>query len=428
MMKKIFLMTVFFAVATPEKINTRNDNQAAAVLVGAGVLGTALCWAMRESNSSVVARANQLLEQNNELLKEVDDYLSQEYNILTLDIVLAKNNINFLADKLSTLSHQLSSVYSTIKNRHDSSLAPWNWSQAMLQARNKLESVVADTEIKLQKLTLLLDEITYSHKVILYQALVQDMAAFMASNKNLVQQIVVASETIYGLEQVFSQKKLIQKDLNKFFENYKSLDGALRQRVYSLNPSDRNQQLEKEFNVAYQQTLFLNEILKYSDCIININNETALIRQARKAIGASSYPIKDFVNKLGSDINDLLNASLVLRDGYAQFCIETLQDLKNTIIASNEYVAERHAYEIYLEQRRQVEAAAKVAQAAQEAADAAQRQARAAEESADAAYRQARAAEEQNRLKKEENRIKQERNNIERNKQQQDNRNNNDRW
>lgn len=427
MIKKIFLTTVFCAVAIPEKINTQNDNAVAAIVVGAGALGTALYWATRESNDSVMARARQLLDQNNLLLKQVDTCLHQECDFLVSDVIVVQNSINELYTKLSSSYNQLSSVYSIVKNRYDSCLTPWNWSDTMLQIHNELKSVVAYNEIKLQELKLLLSKVAYLCNLALYQKTLQPITVFIANNKCWLQQRIFTCESMYDLEQIFSQKKLIQKDLHKFFANYKPLNDELKQIVYSLHQSDRNSQIEREFNLLYEQALFLDYILKYSDCIININNETTLIRQARKVIGASSYPINDFVNQLGSDINNLLKASLVLHEGYAQFCIEILIDLKNTAIASNEYIIERRAYEIYLEQRRQAEAAQKAAQAAQEAADAAQRQARSAQEASDAAYRQARAAEEQNRLKKEENRINQERNNIERNKQQ-NNRNNNDRW
>lgn len=420
-------MTAFCAVATPEKINTKNDNQAAAFIAGAGILGTAVYWATRESNDSVTARARALLAQNNVLIQEADTYLSQESNFLTSDLVAVQNSVDTLRVKLSLSYDQLLSVYSAIKARYDSSLTPWNWSDAMLQMCKELKPVIEYNEIKLQEIKLLLSKITYVCNLALYQKALQSTTIFIADNKYFLQQRVFACETIHGLQQILIQKRLIQKDLQQFFADYKNLNIELDKRGSCLNLSDRNKPVEREFRILYEQALFLHQILKYSDCIVHLNNESMLIREARKVVGASSYPIKDFVSVLGSDISGLLAASLVAHEPYAQFCLEILQDLKATVIASNEYIAERRAYELYLEQKRQAQAAEKAACAAQEAADAAQRQARAAKEAAEAAQRQARAAEEQNRLKKEENRINQERNNAERNKQQ-NNKNNNDRW
>jgi hypothetical protein len=429
MIKKILLMTVFLTVATPEKINTRNDDaQTAAIVVGAvGLVGTAAYWAMRESNASVVARAKDLVEQHNLLLARVDACLQQEYDFLVSDVIVEQANINTLHNQLLASYNQLLAVFGKINARYSSSLTPWNWSKAMLEMRNTLKPLITNTEIKIQELKLLLDTTTYLCKLASYKKALQPIVVFIANNKPLLQQRVFACDSMQGLEMIFGQKKSIQKDLNHFFDRYKDLDNELEQVEYSIHQTDRDSQTEREFAILCQQALFLYYIVKYSDCIVHINNEAVLIREARKVIGAASYPVKDFVDGLKHDINKLLDSSMVSFDEYAQFCVDVLQDLKNTIVASNEYIAERRAHEIYLEQKRQAEAAAKAAQAAQEAADAARRQARAAQEAADAASRQARAAEEQNRLKIEENRISQERNNIERNNQQA-NRNNNNRW
>lgn len=447
MFKKIFLMTACFAVATPEKINTHNDNQAAIAIVGAGILGTAVYWAMRERNDSVMARAQQLLEQNKILVQEADAYLSQECNFLTSDVVVAQNSLDASRAKLSSSYDQLSSVYSTIQARYDSFLTPWNWSDAMFQMGNELKSALELNNVANINIQGLLGRVNYVLCLTRYKQALETINGFVVQNKNICKQKISFFESINSVQELYQSKEIIeveQIELNQFFIEYKQLGEQLKQVKYSLNVQDRNIQIESDFAVIGQQaeslldildkqTKFLNLYLRYKGCIEHINYEYLLIKEVRKIVGGSSYPLIDFISKLNADIKFLKNIC-INQAVFAQNIIEALLNIKNALIVSNEYVAECRVYEIYLEQQRQAEAAVKAARAAQEAADAAQCQARAAQESAAAAQRQARAAEEQNRLneeqnrlKREENRINQERNNIERNKQQ-DNKNNNNRW
>lgn len=385
MMKKIFLMTVYCAIAIP-KINTKNDNSATAIVACAGVLGTAVYWATRESNDSVITRAQLCIKQNQLLLENIANYIS-------------KKDINrFSEAELLAFQVELRSIYQILSVRYNSYMKPWNWSFAMKEAlvntKNVLESI----------------------NLCLYRYTIERIHDFQFNSGRFLDPIIAAfrSQDTYNIIVVLQQNRMIKLELEQYLQISSALNTELLHRGSTLSFTQKDIHAENIFNIYIQQLSFLNIVLKYADCILKMDQEEKLTREARKIIGSSSsYPIKDFVAIVEQDIYALKRMATGT-EFYVNTGIELLIEIKKMLLASNEYAVERRAYEAYLEQKRLTEAAI--------------RSARAAQESAEAALHQARIAEERNRIERERNRIEQERNNIERNKQRDSRNNNDDRW
>lgn len=441
MFKKIVLMSILSALATPEKAHSLDDKETVtAVMVCAGALGTIVYWANRESNDSLIARAKLLIEENRQLCNQAEMYVNQNFNFSSSDLNPLQDNLNSFQTKLLVVNNQLKSIYTILNDRYNSSLTPWNWSDKMLQASSKVKAALEVNKVANISVQGLLGRVNYLHCLKTYQYALGAANGFVVENRNIWQQKISLFGAINSLQELCESKEAIkaaQIELDQFFAKYKELDAQLKKIVYSLHMQDRNIHIETDFSILGQQaeslshilnqhSKFLNMYLKYKACLTHMNSEYLLIKEARKIVGGSSYPLKDFIVQLDHEINVLksMNTKVTV---YAQIVIDSLIEIRNTLIASNEYITELRSYEVYLEQKRQAEAAIRAARAAEEAANAARHQAQAAQEAADTARRQARAAEEQNRLKKEQNRIDQERNDLERRKQR-DNRNNDNRW
>ncbi len=432
MFKKIFLITSLFITFSPEKTYSLNNQETAAIIIGAGVIGTTICCA-RETNDSLIFKARELIHAQTSLSQETEPCLNQELLCMNSDITAAEKMLAHKVAQLSVLQEKLSEIYNVIKGRYNSYVTPWNWTEKMFAIMHESKSAMDSNQKQTKSVNNLLQKIVYLRNLQLYQKILQYIINFIQEYHDSLEQKFICCESDNRLLSLFNQKKSIERELNQFFAKHKILQSEW-QKSSNLNFSDRNIEIETEVSVLFQKAVLVNTILKYSNCIVSAENNTNLIFEIRKKMGtASSYPIKDFISLIEHEIENLYKLSLISTACSTEFCIEILQNLKNTVIASNDYIAERRAYEIYLEQQRQVEAAMRAAKAAEDAAQAAKNQARAIQETADATFRQARAIEEQNRLKKEENRINEERNTIERNKHQNnrsnnDNRNNNDRW
>lgn len=449
MLKKIILMSVFCIFAVSEKVYSLDNKEIfTSVMVGAGALGTIIYWANRESNDCLAARAELLVEKNKKLCNQAEMYAIQNSNFIPSSLDVLQSELQDFQKELLLLNNQLGSVSRILNDRYNSFLTPWNWSDKILQVSNTVKTafeINEKTNISIQEL---LGRVNYLYCLKTYQSLLETVKEFVVKNREVWQQKLSVFQSINSLQELCESKekiKIAKADSEQFFTTYTCLDTKLKQIIYSLNMQDRNISIESDFRVLGQQlkslsdilsqhTKFLNIYLKYKECITHIASEHLLIKDARKIVGGSSYPLKDFINMLNFDFNNLKNIC-VQETVYKETILELLQEVKDAIIVSSEYVLDVRAYEMYLQQKRQIEieeanienakrqarAAQEAAYAAQQAADAAQRQARATEE-------QNRLQREQNRLKEEQNRIEQERNNIERQKQQDARNNNNNRW
>lgn len=406
MFKKILLMTVLCHIVMPEKAySSSSEKEAAAIIVaGAGVLGTIVYWAQRESNDSVVARAKACIRKHQVLLENVKNSIEQKTVLTSAHITVQGLNkerslvLGAYDAELLAFQQELAAIGHTLAARYNSYVKPWNWSAEMKQELDEVQSVLK-----------YINELLYQY-VITYVAefnntygklLDAHLALFLPqNNSNLINKLVQEKNTILACT-------------DKLLLNSSVINSVLSSRSSKLEYMQKNMHIERDFAIIQEQAQFLNIVLKYSDHVININQEAALVKEVRKLMGTnSSYPIKDFIYRLECDIS-ILDRMEIASAQYVYAGKILLRELKNALLVTNEYIAERRAYELYLEQQRQTRAAQEAALAAQQAAWASQQTVWATQE--------------RNRIERERNRIAQERNNIERSKQQNNNDDNN-RW
>ncbi|MBI2344812.1 hypothetical protein HYV10_01930 [Candidatus Dependentiae bacterium] len=445
MFKRIFFVTILGLIAFPEKALSLDTNSKAAICATSFIVlgGTAIYWAKRESNDSLIEQAKLLIEENKRICVEAEMCINQNSSCLSSSSLLTglQGALESLQEKLLALKKKLELVNVAIGARYDSYLTPWNWSDKMLQASNQIKTALEMNNVVDINLQLLLGRVNYLYCLKKYNRVLESIQKFIYENK-VIYQNKSPFEEIDSLQELCKSAESIRlgkTELDQFFLQYEQLDSELKQIIHSLNIGDRNQELEVDFhdlwlrvnslyNILNQHMKYLSNYLKYKESIANVNNEQFLIKEIRKFIGgSSSYPLKDFMSQLNSDINYLKN-TCAQQAVYRQTILVMLQEVKDCAIVSNEYVLELRAYELYLQQKLQLEAE-------REKAEAAKRQAQAAQDAASAAFRQVWATEEQNRLlreknrlQEEQNRIERERNELERRKQQSAQSNDDTRW
>lgn len=401
MFKKIFLITACCVVVIPEKSYSLNNHETAALVVtSVAGIGTLAYYMKRESNSSVIARAKASIQMHQNILANTQNHLMQKAAMkIPYMLINGQKEYSFARDayesELLTFQKELECIYKTLCARYNSYVKPWNWSIEMKEELGEVKSILNYINQLLYNYTL--------HHIISFQ---------ITCSKSIGTTIQpFESQNIKDIVGVLQQKRIIKAEIENILSLSSVLQSELSQRTSGLDIAKRDMSMESSFNTLVAQARFIDMILKYSECILNMNTEESLAKEARKLIGtASLYPIKDFVAMVDRDICNLTYKQRA-SEVYVQTGIELLKEMKNLILVSSEYVIERRAYEAYMEQIRQTKAAMHAA--------------RAARESVDAARRQAWAAEESNRIARERNRIEQEHNNI-----QHDNRDNknNDRW
>ncbi len=385
MFKKTFTMAIFFLISYEcnpvfYKKTYENDscgkNSVAITLAGIGALGTAVYWLKRETNESIILRSRRLISEAYELVEQGEKYFySQSKTAHECACTLLENKLLVMADKINP-------VYVTISSRYGSYLAFWNWTSEMKEVVQEFK-----------KLSKKINEILYAFSLKKAFEFVQ-----------LYQQVILYKTELFAddkaLHELLVQAKVLNKEFFEINKKGKLIKSELSARSLSLDFVDKKTALD--LDEILSQIDFMQTVLRYSDCILLVNNSEILIKNVRKKVGAeSTYPIKDFVNTLKHDIQSLkrLNNMYEL---YVIKGIELLENVLEEVVCTKEYSKELQMYELYLEEQRKARAA--------------EAHAKAAQSQAYAEHRQADALKEQNRIQRERNRIERERNDIERNK------------
>lgn len=385
MFKKTFTMAIFFLTSYEcnpvfYKKTYENDscgkNSVAITLAGIGALGTAVYWLKRETNESIILRSRRLISEAYELVEQGEKYFySQSKTAHECACTLLENKLLVMADKINP-------VYVTISSRYGSYLAFWNWTSEMKEVVQEFK-----------KLSKKINEILYAFSLKKAFEFVQ-----------LYQQVILYKTELFAddkaLHELLVQAKVLNKEFFEINKKGKLIKSELSARSLSLDFVDKKTALD--LDEILSQIDFMQTVLRYSDCILLVNNSEILIKNVRKKVGAeSTYPIKDFVNTLKHDIQSLkrLNNMYEL---YVIKGIELLENVLEEVVCTKEYSKELQMYELYLEEQRKARAA--------------EAHAKAAQSQAYAEHRQADALKEQNRIQRERNRIERERNDIERNK------------
>jgi len=381
MFKKIFLTIVFCLISyeiSPifKKEDSYLNNPVTVAVAGIGAVGTAVYWMQRETNTSIVTRSKNLISESYKLVDQSERYFyGQSKAADECASVL-------LEDELLVIKEKVDDLYNIVHRRYGNYLTFWNWTDQMKETVQEFKKLSKKINENLYAFSLK-KAFSFVQK---YQQQVHSKTEFFADNKNL--------------NDLFAQTKTLNRDLSEISKKGKFIKIELLGRASLLDSVDKK--IVLDLDEILNKIDFMLIVLKYSDCLLSVDNLEMLIRNVRKTAGASSsYPIKDFVSVLTSDIQSLKKLENHF-ELYVVNGIELLQNLLAELVSTQEYSKERQMYEIYLEEQRKARAA--------------EAQARAAQDRAYAEHRQADALKEQNRIQKERNRIERERNQIEKNK------------
>ena len=407
MLKKVLLSILFLNLTEQNMYPSNNDQlDPFKTMIAGGVISCAVTWMISyglnaESNSSIIDRAKVCITQHASLLDNVRAFLSSKtVRDVPHTIVNAQKKYYFTPEQheneLLAYKQQLLTIHDELVFRYDNLLTPWNWSSDMKNAVTDIKDTVKNIDQLLYQSTL------QRIKALLVTAFVDDITL-------LAQEYAKQQSAIYTIEQTY-----VKKDEIKEFLNLAAiLTKELSQRSSNVLDCDTYEVKKNrhDLQVLIEQAKFLDIMCSDAYFLLPaMTSKEVLTKRVQTLDWGTNYIFVDIVNHIDNHINKLQSMN-ISSEKYVQNGIQLLRQVYCILINSEQYRTELRAYDSYLEQKRQREAAEK-------AAAAAERQAKSAQEAADAAKRQARAAEERNRIERE-------RNELERKKQQQ---NNNNRW
>lgn len=391
MLKKILLSTLFLSLAE-QNIHPSNNDQLDPfkTMLAGGVVGCAVTWMIAysvsgESNSSIIDRLKTCIQQHRPLLDSVRVSLSlKAIKDVPHTIVNGQKKYYFASEQyeneLLAYKQLILAIQDELVARYNNLLTPWNWSGDMKVAISDIKNIVKDIDQLLYRNTLQRIE-SFNH-----------VCGYFISD-------IISSLSRRDIILVLAEQKINKDEIQEFLKLADSLTAELSKRSSKMFDMDTHEakKIKIDLQILKEQARYLYIIKNNACLLLNMQTTGKLVEKVKRFSWDSSYLFVDVVYQIFDEIDELKSMD-ISSETYVQKTIQLLREVNSMLISSDEYRRDRRAYDSYLEQKRQREAAEK-------AAAAAARQAQAAREAAEAAERQARAAEERNRIERERNEL-----------------------
>jgi hypothetical protein len=233
---------------------------------------------------------------------------------------------------------------------------------------------------------------------LLYGCTLQRVIGFNTICGKFVNDIILSFE-LKGIVSILIEEKIKKDEIEEFLRLANILTTELSERSSRVHDYDtyETKKNRNDLEILIEQAQFLDIMCNYGSLILNMQTKEKLIAATKNFNWDSTYLLLDLFKHINNDINKVKSMH-ILSKSYVQNGIRLLGQVNIMLASSDEYRIERRAYDSYLEQKRQTEAAQKNAVASE-------RQAKATQEAVYAAERQARAAEERNRIERERNEL-----------------------